>query len=100
MKSLSSAEMTLAKQRKREARLAQGLAPTQSPADKLAENPSSLRLAINAKCWDCEGRDADPAVNWRIGNCVIPKCPLYAVRPFQKHKGKPAPKVLQTEVTE
>lgn len=54
-----------------------------NPIEKALENPKSLRLAINAKCYDCEGRDADPKVKWRIGNCQCHDCPLYPVRPYQ-----------------
>ena len=65
------------------------------PLEKACANPNSRRLAINAKCYDCKGRDADPCVEWRIGNCVCPDCPLYPVRPHQHLCGKPTPKALQ-----
>jgi len=54
-----------------------------SPTEKAKRNPTSLRLAINAKCYDCGGFDADPGWHGRIRHCVIPGCPLYPVRPFQ-----------------
>lgn len=65
-----------------------------NPLEKLADNPTSLRLAINAKCYQCEGEDADQNVRWRIGNCVVPKCGLFAVRPHQHLHGTSAPKSL------
>lgn len=56
-----------------------------SPIEKLADNPKSLRLAINAKCYDCQGQDADPKVRFRIGTCSVTGCPLHNVRPYQRY---------------
>ena len=58
--------------------------PRLDPIQRLAENPKSLRLAINAKCRDCQGGDADPAPRRRIGECGCTTCPLHAVRPYQR----------------
>ncbi len=69
-----------------------------NPVEKLADAPNSLRRAVNAKCWQCEGEDADPGVKWRIGNCLIKDCALYNVRPHQNLKDTPMPKALR-EVT-
>jgi hypothetical protein len=55
-----------------------------NPIERAAKNPTSLRAAINAKCFDCQGRDADPGVVNRIRTCEIPACSLYLVRPYQK----------------
>lgn len=65
-----------------------------NPLEKLADNPTSLRLAINAKCYQCEGEDSDPHVRWRIGNCLLPECALFAIRPHQHLHGTPVPKSL------
>ena len=65
------------------------------PIERAKRNPKSLRLAINANCWDCQGRDADPAPRWRIGNCEIPHCPLYPVRPYQSRYGTPMPDYMR-----
>jgi hypothetical protein len=65
-----------------------------NPLEKLADKPQSLRRAIDAKCYQCEGEDADPAVKWRIGNCLCADCALYAVRPHQRLKGTQTPKSL------
>ena len=64
-------------------RIAQGLPGLKSPLEKPAENPGSLRLAINAKCYDCIGRDYDPDWRGSIRHCACTDCPLYAVRPFR-----------------
>lgn len=48
------------------------------PIEKSAANPKSLRLAINAKCWDCCCAQRE-----EIRKCTMVKCPLYAVRPYQ-----------------
>ncbi len=71
----------------REARLAAGLAAVPpvrlNPLEKLAAHPTSLRASINAKCYQCEGEDADPKVRHRIGSCLVTSCGLWAVRPYQ-----------------
>jgi hypothetical protein len=54
------------------------------PLEKARRNPKSLRLAVNAKCFDCEGGNADPNVQRRIGTCSIAACPLHPVRPYQE----------------
>lgn len=66
-----------------------------SPLEKASKNPKSMRCAINAMCWDCVGRDADPAPRWRIGNCTSKSCPLYPLRPYQKLSLTPTPKSLE-----
>lgn len=45
--------------------------PRQNPLDKARAKPGSIRLAVNAKCYDCQGRDADPGVTERIRTCEI-----------------------------
>ena len=67
-----------------EARVAQGLPFHKTPLEKAADNPKSMRAAINAMCYDCIGQDADPDWRGSIRNCVCNKCPLYALRPYQK----------------
>jgi len=66
-----------------------------NPLEKLAEKPDSLRWAINARCYQCESEDADPAVKWRIGNCRSTACALWNVRPFQSQCGRPEPKSMR-----
>ena len=66
-----------------------------NPLEKLAEKPDSLRRAINARCYQCESEDADPAVKWRIGNCRATTCALWNVRPFQGQYGRPEPKSVR-----
>jgi hypothetical protein len=67
------------------ARRAAGIKLVQlNPLEKAAKNPTSLRLAINAKCWDCQGGDCDPGIRQRIGACSVTKCPLHPVRPYQR----------------
>lgn len=63
---------------------AAGIEPERlDPLERARRKPGSLRLAINAKCYDCGGRDADPGWRERIRTCVIPSCSLYPVRPYQ-----------------
>lgn len=54
----------------------------ESPADKAARNPKSLRLAINAMCSQCIGYP-DPGWRREIRNCTSTHCGLWNVRPYQ-----------------
>lgn len=76
------------------ARKAAGLSARKNPIERAKEDPTSKTKAIAAKCFDCEGQDADPCVSWRIGNCTAPNCGLFPVRPHQRLHGKPTPKAL------
>ena len=85
-----------AQQRIREMREA-GIEPERlDPMQKASRNPQSLRKAIDAKCWDCQGQDADPGVKWRVGNCQILDCPLHPVRPWRHLEGTAVPAALRT----
>lgn len=59
-----------------------------NPIEKAADNPKSLRLAVNAFCWDCVGGDADPGPKQRVRDCAVQGCPLWSHRPWQKIKGR------------
>ena len=54
------------------------------PLQKSRENPNSLRISINAKCWDCQGAGFDPGCKEAIRDCLDTDCPLHAVRPYQR----------------
>lgn len=54
-----------------------------NPIDKAKKHPSSLRMAINAMCWDCVGAGEDANPRAAIRECGISKCPLWNVRPYQ-----------------
>jgi hypothetical protein len=54
------------------------------PIQKAAARPQSLRLAINAKCFDCQGGPSDAGIRNRISVCTVQKCPLHPVRPYQR----------------
>ena len=55
------------------------------PIEKAKRNPGSLRLAINAKCWDCAGAGADGIgfTKTTIRECRVNRCPLHSQRPYQ-----------------
>jgi hypothetical protein len=53
------------------------------PIEKAAKHPSSLRMAVNAMCWDCVGAGADANPRAAIRECGIKKCPMWNVRPYQ-----------------
>lgn len=57
------------------------------PIEKAKRKPTSLRLAISAKCADCVGWHGDPNPRGRIRDCPSTKCPLHPVRPYQKKGG-------------
>lgn len=79
-------------------RLAAGIVTERlDPIERARRHPNSLKMAIAAKCWDCQGGDHDPHPRWRIGNCTAPECPLYLHRPHQKTFGQPVPVSLRME---
>lgn len=68
-----------------------------TPTQKHVLKPASLRLAINAMCYQCQEKNADPCVQWRIGNCETSTCGLFTVRPYKKMEGRPVPASLLSE---
>jgi hypothetical protein len=66
----------------REQRKAAGLSTRRTPYERSQDNPTSLRLAINAMCWQCQGEDADPNNRGRIRECQITGCALWGLRPL------------------
>jgi hypothetical protein len=62
------------------------------PVEKAKRNPSSLRLAINAKCWDCCGAGADGIefTKETIRTCSSFSCPLHFQRPYQPQEPEAA----------
>ena len=80
---MASDALTKARNRKAEIISINGTIERFNPMEKAEQNPKSLRLAINAKCYVCGGEDADPGWRGRIKDCIIPDCPLYPLRPFQ-----------------
>lgn len=52
-----------------------------TPEQKLEKNPTSLRLAVNAMCYQCMGKTK---VVEDIRNCTAKECALYNVRPYQE----------------
>jgi hypothetical protein len=53
------------------------------PIAKAYRNPTSLRMAVNGKCWDCQGAGADPGCKEAIRDCRAKDCTLWPVRPYQ-----------------
>lgn len=53
------------------------------PIAKAKSKPTSLKFAIRAMCYDCEGRDADRGWRKRVRECSIDECPLHHVRPYK-----------------
>jgi hypothetical protein len=50
-----------------------------SPLEKWKDNPTSLRMSINAKCYDCSNSQTI-----EIKHCTVKSCPLWLVRPYQE----------------
>lgn len=71
-----------------------------TPSEKLRDNPTSRKLAIDAMCYECQGGGADPGTKWQVGNCPCTNCPLHAVRPWQHLNGKIKPRALATDQEE
>ncbi len=66
----------------------QGIAvQRRDPYQIAAADPKSLRKAVNAKCWDCQGGGADPNTRQAVGQCGITDCSLWPVRPWQETVG-------------
>lgn len=70
------------------------------PIEKARRNPKSLRLAVNAKCWDCIGAGHDPNPRGAIRECTILDCSLYPVRPYQRGDGGDSDGTAETEDSE
>lgn len=68
-----------------------------NPLQRHHKNPKSLRRSIDAHCYQCQGEDADPCFQWRIGSCEITTCALYPNRPYQRMEGNPIPASLVIE---
>ena len=53
-----------------------------NPMGKAAEDPKSMRKAVNAKCYDCI-YDPSGAGSWRdqVRACADNKCSLYSIKP-------------------
>ena len=59
---------------------------TSSPLEMLKRHPSSIKRAVQAKCYVCIGGSLEeaPPKGWRqmIAFCGKSDCPLYFVRPY------------------
>lgn len=57
------------------------------PIGKHNQRPKSLRLAINAQCYECIYDKSDGG-SWRqqVTACTCSKCPLFSVRPTTSSK--------------
>lgn len=51
-----------------------------NPIEKSNANPTSLRLAINAMCFECLGKTGSAQ---EIRDCTAKNCPLYKVRQYK-----------------
>jgi hypothetical protein len=62
------------------------------PLAKARKQPGSLRLAVNAKCWECCGAGADGQEHTKttIRECAAIRCPLHLVRPYQPEEPEAA----------
>ncbi len=67
-----------------------------TPHEEALARPQSKALAIRAKCWDCEGGDADPGWKQRVRGCVVTGCPLWHVRPYRgRGSGRSGPETAR-----
>jgi hypothetical protein len=58
-----------------------------NPLERAQKRPTSLKMAIAARCWQCQGEGED--VGWReaIKRCTVPSCALHPHRPYQVKDG-------------
>ena len=49
-----------------------------NPEEKAKQNPTSMKYAIRAKCWDCACGQKE-----EIKLCTITDCSLYNFRPYK-----------------
>jgi hypothetical protein len=61
---------------------------TITPIQRARLNPKSLRLAINAQCFDCIYDKSDLGT-WRqqVAACPCKGCPLHCLRPLPNMQG-------------
>lgn len=58
------------------------------PMERARRTPASLRLALNAKCFDCVGGTcADHGHVRAIRECPSGRCPLHGLRPYRAQGG-------------
>ena len=56
-----------------------------NPVDKAKANPTSLKYAIRAHCWQCVGADASEGSKQLVRDCSVgDKCALYPHRPWRE----------------
>lgn len=79
-----NAALERAREKARERRASGQSVVRLDPIQKAAAKPTSLRLAITAKCWSCVGAGADPHPRREIAECAVRRCPLHPVRPYQR----------------
>ena len=56
------------------------------PIERAKRNPTSLKAAIKAKCWDCCGAGSDGVGETKesIRTCRCLSCPLHSHRPYKE----------------
>ena len=55
-----------------------------NPVEKAKANPTSLKYAIRAHCWQCVGADASEGAKQMVRDCSVgDKCALYPHRPWK-----------------
>jgi hypothetical protein len=57
------------------------------PVARALKKPTP-RNCIAAKCWQCQGGDADPKPKERIRDCQIVDCGIWPLRPYTRIRGK------------
>ena len=73
----------------RNEKIAAGTLIRLNPIEKAKANPTSLRAAVNGKCWECVGAGEDPRPRHSIRDCIHKSCPLHPVRPYQSLRDRP-----------
>lgn len=80
-----SESLTLAREKQKALRESGGNTAQKTPIERAQNKPTSLRLAVTAKCWECMGGGIEGRTHTRkaIRECTSRSCPLLPVRPYQ-----------------
>lgn len=57
-------------------------------ASRSEAKQSGWKAVVNAICWECVCGRIDPGPKRRIRDCMVPKCGIHPVRPFQAYVGR------------
>lgn len=81
---MSGADALLEWRRKVEAGEVEAPERAADPIERAARKPKSLKLAIAARCYQCQGEGEDPGWRQRTRECSVTGCALHPHRPYRE----------------